>query len=102
MKLVGILLITSLLIIPAATARWFARTPESMAVLAALAGCVSVVAGLFSSLTWNTPSGPSIVVAGFALFLLAMLAAPLAGRARPDRGGAPPPPPVRGAREPRP
>ena len=39
MKIVGILLITSLLIIPAATARRFARTPEAMAVIAALIGC---------------------------------------------------------------
>src|SRR3546814_203435 len=38
MKVVGILLVTSLLIIPAATARRFAGTPEQMAVLASLVG----------------------------------------------------------------
>ena len=42
MKVVGILLITSLLIIPAATARRFASTPEGMAILASLLGCVAV------------------------------------------------------------
>ncbi len=73
MKIVGILLITSLLIIPAATARSIARTPEQMAVFAAFAGVLSVVAGLFGSLQFDTPSGPSIVLAAAALFLAATL-----------------------------
>lgn len=68
MKVVGIMLIVSLLIIPAATARRFARTPEQMALGAALAGVVAVVAGLGGSLTWDTPSGPSVVVAAMLLF----------------------------------
>ena len=70
MKIVGILLIASLLIIPAAAARRLARTPEQMAVLASLAGVLAVVGGLFGSLEWDTPSGPSIVVAALAVFLL--------------------------------
>ncbi|MBB4285314.1 metal ABC transporter permease [Roseospira goensis] len=73
MKIVGILLITSLLIIPAATARRFAQGPEGMAVGAAVAGVVAVGLGLSGSLAWDTPSGPSIVVAAFALFLLALV-----------------------------
>jgi zinc transport system permease protein len=68
MKIVGILLITSLLIIPAATARRFAQTPESMAVFASLAGCIAVVLGLSGSYYWDTPAGPSIVLAAAALF----------------------------------
>ncbi len=71
MKIIGILLITSLLIIPAATARRFARTPERMAVLASGIGAVAVVGGLFASLRWDTPTGPSIVVAATILFVLA-------------------------------
>lgn len=70
MKIVGVLLITALLIIPAATARRFARSPEQMAVFAVIAGMASVLGGLFGSLNWDTPSGPSIVVAGLLLFLL--------------------------------
>ncbi|MCP5419870.1 MAG: zinc ABC transporter permease subunit ZnuB [Gammaproteobacteria bacterium] len=70
MKVVGILLITSLLIIPAAAARRFARTPEIMAGLASLLGCLSVALGLWASLRWDTPAGPSVVVAAAALFLL--------------------------------
>ncbi|GAB4394094.1 MAG: zinc ABC transporter permease subunit ZnuB [Kiloniellaceae bacterium] len=73
MKIVGILLITSLLVIPAATARRFARGPEQMALLAAGLGAVAVVLGLYGSLELDTPSGPSVVVAALGLFLLALL-----------------------------
>ncbi|MEM7425968.1 MAG: metal ABC transporter permease [Pseudomonadota bacterium] len=68
-KLIGILLITALLIIPAATARRFSSGPEQMAVIAAVLGAVAVVAGLFGSLHFDTPSGPSIVVTAFILFV---------------------------------
>jgi zinc transport system permease protein len=77
MKIVGVLLITALLIIPAATARRFAGGPEQMAVLASVAGVLAVVAGLFGSLEWDTPSGPSIVVAALGLFVISLT--PLAG-----------------------
>ncbi|RLK50165.1 zinc transport system permease protein [Alkalispirillum mobile] len=73
MNIVGILLVTSLLIIPAATARLFARTPEQMAVLAALLGCVAVAGGLRGSWNWDLPTGPAIVVAATLLFSLAMV-----------------------------
>ncbi len=74
MKIVGILLTTSLLIIPAATARRFARTPEQMALLSIAAGMVAVAGGLATSLAWDTPSGPSMVVAAFGLFVLSLAA----------------------------
>lgn len=72
MKVVGILLITSLLIIPAATARRFARTPEAMAVMAAAAGAVAVALGLWGSFAADTPSGPTIVVTALGLFVLSL------------------------------
>lgn len=68
MKVIGILLITSLLIIPAATARHYVRTPEQMAVLAAAIGMLAVSGGLFSSWHWDLPAGPSIVVTAAILF----------------------------------
>ena len=71
MKVVGILLVTSLIIIPAATARRFSTTPEQMAAFAAVGGCIAVAAGLWGSMQFDTPSGPSIVTAAFALFVLA-------------------------------
>ena len=73
MKVVGILLITSLLIIPAAAARRFARSPEGMAALAGVLGCAAIGAGLWASLRWDTPAGPSVVVAATALFALGQL-----------------------------
>lgn len=74
MKIVGVLLIVSLLIIPAAAARPFARTPEQMAVMAALIGAAAVAGGLGASYRWDTPSGPSIVIAAFAIFLASLAA----------------------------
>jgi len=70
MKVVGILLITSLLIIPAATARHYARTPEQMALLASITGMLSVSGGLFGSFQWDLPAGPSIVVCAALIFFL--------------------------------
>lgn len=79
MKIVGILLITAMLIIPAAAARPLARTPEGMAGLAVALGMLAVAFGLNASLQLDTPAGPSIVVAaafGFAVTnLLNMLLA---------------------------
>ena len=82
MKIVGVLLITALLIIPAATARRFARTPEQMAVLAVVAGTLALACGLAGSLAWDTPSGPSVVVAAFLGFLASLAVGAL--RRRPD------------------
>ena len=69
-RIVGILLITSLLIIPAATARQLAKTPEAMAVIASLLGVLAVVLGIAGSMQFDTPSGPSIVTAASLLFLI--------------------------------
>jgi zinc transport system permease protein len=82
MRLVGVLLITSLLIIPAATARRLSTTPEAMALVAAVLGAIAVVGGLFGSRTWDTASGPSIVVMALTVFLvsLAVPTAQLFGR----------------------
>jgi len=72
-RIIGVLLITALLVIPAATARRFASGPETMALIAALCGAVSVLAGLTASLQWDTAAGPSIVVATLIIFLLSAL-----------------------------
>ena len=72
MKIVGVLLITALLIVPAATARRLSSGPEQMAMWAAAIGAISVVGGLSGSLRWDTPSGPSIVVAALGLFILSL------------------------------
>ncbi len=68
-KVVGVLLIVALMVIPAAAARRFAGNPETMAVGAAVIGVVAVLGGMLGSLTWDTPSGPSIVVTALVLFV---------------------------------
>lgn len=72
MKFVGALIITSLLIIPAATARRFSRTPEQMAMIAVIAGCLAVTGGLTFSAYYDTPAGPSVVLCATMLFVLSL------------------------------
>ncbi|MBT8414514.1 MAG: metal ABC transporter permease [Boseongicola sp.] len=74
LKVVGVILITAMLIIPAAAARPLARTPETMAILAALIAVLSAVGGLQMSLLADTPAGPSIVTIAFCLFILSLIA----------------------------
>lgn len=70
MKIVGVLLITSLLIIPPATARRFSKSPEKMALNASIIGVVCVISGVFSAFYLDTPVGPSIVVIAAILFFV--------------------------------
>ena len=84
MKVVGVLLIVALGIVPAAAARALARTPEQMAILSAVLGVASGGLGLFGSLWFDTPSGPSIVAAAALVFLASLAVWPLA-RARTGR-----------------
>lgn len=72
-KVVGILLITALLIIPAAGARYFSSSPEKMVCWSGVIGCLSVGGGLASSFFWDTPAGPSIVVCASILFIMSLL-----------------------------
>lgn len=73
-KVVGVLLIAAMLIIPAATARPFSRTPEAMAVIAALIGGVSTLGGLKAAYHFDTPTGPTIVCLAAILFALSSVA----------------------------
>lgn len=72
-KVVGALLIAAMLIIPAATARPFSRTPETMAIIAISIGAVSAFGGLRGSYIWDTPTGPTIVCVAACLFILSNL-----------------------------
>lgn len=76
MKIVGVLLITALLIIPAAAARRFSKSPEQMALIAIIIGVFSVWLGLSGSLEFDTPAGPSIVVAALSFFIFSILPLP--------------------------
>ncbi|GAJ71108.1 zinc ABC transporter, inner membrane permease protein ZnuB [Vibrio sp. JCM 18904] len=74
MKFVGALIMTSLLIIPAATARKVSSSPEQMALFASIIGSVAVLMGGLS-LSWHfdTPAGPSVVISATSLFMLSQL-----------------------------
>jgi len=74
MKLVGILLITALLIIPASSARQITKTPEQMAIIASVLGSLAVYGGLSISGIWDWPAGPAIVVVSLCIFALSMIA----------------------------
>ena len=73
MKVIGVLLISALLIIPAATARSFARSPEAMAILAVIFGMTAVALGLSFSWFYDTPAGPSVVASSAGLFALSRI-----------------------------
>ena len=73
MKLVGMLLIIAMVIIPAAAARQFSRTPERMVVTATLIGIASSVAGLFASMEFDLPAGPAIVLVSGSVFVAGQL-----------------------------
>jgi len=73
LKVVGVLLISALLLIPAATARRFAATPEHMGVFAGLIGALASLAGMALAYVFDTPAGPTIVCtasAGYACVIL--------------------------------
>jgi zinc transport system permease protein len=76
MKVVGVLLITALLIIPAAASRRLVQTPEQMAILASLIAMGAIVGGLAISFFWDTPAGPSAVLCTSVCFCLSMLKKP--------------------------
>ncbi len=69
-KVVGLLLISALLIIPAAAARNISQTPETMVITTAVIGVISAVLGLQFSYFFNSPPGPSIVCVSLVCFLI--------------------------------
>ncbi len=72
-KIVGLLLITGMLIMPAAMSRNISNNPQQMVKMSVVGGLLSVLIGLFSSLQFNSPSGPSIITAALVLFSLTLI-----------------------------
>ena len=72
-KMIGVLLITGLLLIPSAMARNLSNNPRQMVVFSVIGGIFSVIIGLFSSLEFNTASGPTIIVVALVFFILSLL-----------------------------
>jgi len=82
LRVVGALLIVALIIVPPAAARPLARTPEAMAIIAALIGAASAPLGVAASYWKDIPTGPSIVLAAIAIFLATTLFARISDAAR--------------------
>lgn len=80
LKIVGALLIIALIVIPPAAARPWARSPEGMALLAAVFGAGAAPIGLVAAFTYDVPAGPAIVLAASGLFLVSLAAARLLAR----------------------
>ena len=73
LQVFGALLLTALLIIPAASARTLSKSPGSMMIWATTLCALSVGLGLVASAWYDLPTGPAIVVAALALFIIALL-----------------------------
>ena len=69
-KIVGILLVTSMLIIPAASAKQISKSPVQMAIFSSLIGIFSIILGLYSSILFDTPTGPTIIMTLVIIFIV--------------------------------
>ena len=79
LKAVGVVLVLSLLITPAATAYLLVTRLHLMMLLGVIIGVASSIAGMYLSYYYNLPSGPAIVLVASALFVLAFLFSPSQG-----------------------
>ena len=73
MRIMGALLISSLIIFPALTARKLASSFRAIILIAALIALISFAAGIFISFIYNLPAGASIVIANAGLFILIII-----------------------------
>lgn len=72
-KFVGALVITAMLIIPVAIARFFSKTPEQMALIAIVISIFTISLGFVCSAFYDTPSGPTIVALCSILFIIILI-----------------------------
>lgn len=79
MKVVGVILVLSLLITPSATAYLLVNRLNQVMFVAAFFGITSSIAGMYLSYFYNFPSGPAIVLVASSFFLLAFLFSPRHG-----------------------
>ncbi len=71
-RIVGVLLVTALLVVPAASALQLARSFRAALVYSAVFGLVATLTGVWIAATYGTATGASIAVAAIALFLVAL------------------------------
>jgi zinc transport system permease protein len=73
MKVVGIMLTSSLLILPAVTALQVARSFRNTMVVSSIVSILSVFTGIYTSISFNLPTGATIVMVNFLFFIAAVL-----------------------------
>ena len=74
MRIMGTLLISSLIILPALTSMRLCKTFRSVILCSAVLSVICFVVGMSASFLYETPTGASIVAANIAAFLLFWLA----------------------------
>jgi len=79
-QVVGVILASALLVIPAATGYQLARNWRGILVVSLASGWVAVLGGLLLSARWDVASGGAIVLLLVALFFLALLFSPRRAR----------------------
>ena len=72
-QVVGVLLITALLVLPALAARSVARTPGQMVMLSMTFAVAAAMLGVVLAGQWDTPVGPTVIVVAVAGFVVTRL-----------------------------
>jgi zinc transport system permease protein len=85
-RVVGVLLVSALMIVPASAALHLARSFRAALAISVLLGLVSVVVGLYASYVVDIATGPAIALASTAVFVVALVARSLAGRRKAGAG----------------
>ena len=70
MRMMGALLISSLVIFPALSSMWVCKRFSAVTVCSAIIAVVCFFIGLFASFALRTPTGASIVLANLAVFII--------------------------------
>lgn len=70
MKIVGILLVSALLVLPAVSAFQISKSFRSSIFFACLFSIISVLLGIFISFNYNLPTGATIVIININIFLV--------------------------------
>ncbi len=73
LQFLGVLLMGSLIIIPAATARNIAKNLTGMLITASGVSVVSVVSGMFAAQFFSVSLGPSIIIVAGAFFVFSLI-----------------------------
>ncbi len=78
-RVIGLLLVTAMLVVPAATGRNMARSVRGMFWGSVGAGLLSGILGLAASFYWDSAAGATIILVASGLFLLSQLYAAIRG-----------------------